>query len=414
MSITTTHFHHNNPSELEVAAEQILAAIPNAVFATDKDMRIIYFNRIAEEITGFRKEEAIGMYCQDVFKTDLCEYQCIIKRAFDSGKNIFHIEAELTDDEGRKIPALTNASVLRNKVGQIVGYLVIFQDISDIKKTIEELRVAKQMLIEKNNSLQLAYKELESTQQQLMEAQKMESLGRLAGGFAHNFNNIMFIILGYISLLKNQVSYDKLAQKYLNTIEKSTLKAADLTQKVLAFTQQGKYQAEPVNINQIIVKLASVLKETLGDNIQIDLQLSSNALPVEADVSQIYHALLNLCINARDAMPEGGKIVIKTELIKVSPNETIPLSTIDPKHYVLITISDTGIGIKPEIQDKIFEPFFSTKGPDKGTGLGLAIVYGIVKGHHGHIRLESTPGKGTTFYIYLPAKEEILCQKSLF
>ena len=270
------------------------------------------------------------------------------------------------------------------------------------------------MLIEKNNSLQLAYKELESTQQQLMEAQKMESLGRLAGGFAHNFNNIMFIILGYISLLKNQVSYDKLAQKYLNTIEKSTLKAADLTQKVLAFAQQGKYQAEPVNINQIIVKLASVLKETLGDNIQIDLQLSSNALPVEADVSQIYHALLNLCINARDAMPEGGKIVIKTELIKVSPNETIPLSTIDPKHYVLITISDTGIGIKPEIQDKIFEPFFSTKGPDKGTGLGLAIVYGIVKGHHGHIRLESTPGKGTTFYIYLPAKEEILCQKSLF
>ncbi|MCD6319232.1 MAG: PAS domain S-box protein [Candidatus Desulfofervidaceae bacterium] len=401
-------------SALEVAAEQILAAIPNAVFATDKNMRIIYFNKIAEKITGFKEKEAIGMYCRDVFKTDLCGYQCLIERAFESGKNIFHVEAELTDAEGEKIPVLTNASVLRDKSGRITGYLVVFQDISDIKKTVEELRLAKRMLVEKNRSLRLAYKELELTQRQLLQAQKMESLGRLAGGFAHNFNNILCVILGYVSLLKKQLSYDKSINTYIDIIEKSTLKAADLTQKVLAFAQGGKYKIELVDVNKIIIRLVSVLKETLAENIQIDLELSPEILPVEADASQIYHALLNLCINARDAMPEGGKVKIKTERVKIPSQKSISASKINPGHYVLITVSDTGPGIKPEIQDKIFEPFFTTKGPDKGTGLGLAVVYGIVKGHHGHIKLESTPGKGTNFYIYLPVKEVFLQSKLPF
>jgi len=400
-------------AELEVAAEQILAAIPNAVFATDKNMRIIYFNKIAERITGFKQEEAIGMYCRDVFKSDLCEYQCLIKRAFDSGKNIFHVETELTDVEGEKIPVLTNASVLRDNYNEIVGYLVVFQDISDIKRTMQELHLAKQMLIEKNRSLRLAYKELELTQRQLLEVQKMESLGRLAGGFAHNFNNILCIILGYISLLKNQISYDKFAKNYMDIIEKSALKAADLTQKVLAFAQGGKYKMELVDVNKIITKLASILEETLGENIQIDLQLSSETFPIEADASQIYHALLNLCLNARDAMPEGGIIEIKTEYVKIS-NEIISSSKIDPGYYLVITVSDTGVGIKPEIQDKIFEPFFTTKGPNKGAGLGLAVVYGIVKGHQGHIKLKSTPGEGTTFYIYLPVKRALFQAKLPF
>ena len=403
MTSSSAYPFSNSQPVIEVAAEEILTAIPNAVFATDRDMRIIYFNKIAEQITAFKKQEAIGMFCRDVIKSELCEYECLIKRALDSGKSIFHVKTRILTAEGEKIPVLINTSLLRNKVGTIVGYLVIFQDISDLQRTMEELEHAKRLLAEKNRSLRLAYKEIKLAQQHLIESQKMESLGRLAGGMAHHFNNILCGVLGYLGLLKTHIKYDNVVQTYLNRIEKSTLRATELVQKILAFTQDVRTKIEAVNVNRLIMDLATALKENLDPNIEINLELSPNLYPIEGDPNQIYHALFNLCINAQDAMPEGGEITIKTENQEVLPNK-FPTFNIEPGQYVVISVSDTGIGIKPEIQDKIFEPFFTTKEPGQGTGLGLSMVHGIVRAHGGHIRFKSSLNKGTTFLLYFPVK----------
>ncbi len=383
---------------MEVAPEEILAAIPNAVFATDKDMRIIYFNKIAEQITGFKKQEAIGMFCRDVIKSDLCEYECLIKRVLDSGKSIFHVKTKIVTLEGERIPVLVNTSLLHNKAGKIVGYLVIFQDISDIQRTMEELQHAKRLLAEKNKSLKLAYKQLKLTQQHLIQAQKMESLGRLSGGMAHHFNNILCGILGHLELLRNHIKQEDINNVYLDKIEKSTLKAVNLVQKILTFAQGIKTEIETVNINKIVKDLTKTLKENLDSNIEIKLELSPDLYTIEGDPNQIYHALFNLCINAQEAMPEGGIITIKTE------NQEVVANNIEPGRYVVVSISDTGVGINPEIRDKIFDPFFTTKEPGEAIGLGLSMVHGIVKAHGGHISFKSSPHKGTTFSLYFPAQ----------
>ncbi len=410
MTTFLPHAFLDSEFSVEVVPEEILAAIPNAVFATDKNMRIIYFNKTAEQITGFKKSEAIGMFCRDVIKSDLCESQCLIKQALDSGKSIFHVKTNITNAEGERLPVLVNTSLLRNKLGVIVGYLVIFQDISDLQRTMEELQHAKRMLVEKNRSLRLAYKELKLTQQHLVESQKMESLGRLAGGVAHHFNNILCGVLGYLELLKNRVQYDKVSQTYVAKMEKSTLKAAELIRKILAFAQGARTKIEKINLNRLIMDLATTLKETLDANIEINLDLDPNIYPIEGDPNQIYHALFNLCVNAQDAMPEGGQITIKTENKEILPHSLSAVrfssnAQLEPGRYVVIAVSDTGMGIKPEIQDKVFDPFFTTKEPGQGTGLGLSMVHGIVKAHGGYIDLKSFPGRGTTFYLYFPAKE---------
>ncbi len=389
---------------MEVAPEEILAAIPNAVFATDRDMRIIYFNQTAEQITGFKKQEAIGMFCRDVIKSELCEHQCLIKEALDSGKRIFYVKTELITAEGKRIPVLVNTSLLKNKLGDIVGYLVIFQDISDLQKTLKELQRAKQLLVKKNRSLRLAYKRLKLTQQYLIESQKMESLGRLAGGVAHHFNNILCGVLGYLQLLKDHLKYDETAQRYLDRIEKAILRAVDLVRKILAFAQGVRTEVKIVDVNKLITELVTTLKENLESDIEIHLELSPNLYPIEGDPNQIYHALFNLCINAQEAMPKGGKITIRTENVEVVSDKSFT-NNIKPGKYVVISVSDTGTGIKPEIQDKIFDPFFSTKAPGQATGLGLSMVHTIVRTHKGYVNFKSFPSKGTTFYLYFPAKK---------
>ncbi len=397
-------FAHLSPFKtingMEVAPEEILAAIPNAVFATDKQMRILYFNRTAEAITGFKRTEAVGMFCRDVFKSSLCERDCLIKRALDSGKRLFHVKSEIVTVDGQKIPVLANSSLLHDRSGRIVGYLVILQDISDIQKTLEELETAKALLEDRNRSLRRAYKELKLTQEYLIEAQKMESLGRLSGGMAHHFNNILCEILGYVELLRNRRNFDhRQAQSYLNKIEKSVLKAVNLVQKILTFAQTLKTQEEEINLNHVIYELVGIIRDTLADNVRIELRLAPDLPPVKGDAHQIYHALFNLCINAQDAMPTGGIITISTYTETNSPNPNEP-----ERLFAVIRVADTGMGIKPDIRDKVFDPFFTTKEPGKGTGLGLSMVHGIVKSHGGHVKFESS-SQGTTFFLYFPVGE---------
>jgi two-component system cell cycle sensor histidine kinase/response regulator CckA len=240
---------------------------------------------------------------------------------------------------------------------------------------------------------------------QLIESQKMESIGFLAGGIAHDFNNILGGILGYASFIKKRTEKDHIMYPHLETIERSAMRAADLVSQLLAFARGGKYVVAPLAINDVLVETSGLLKGTIDTSIIIETELDPFSPVIEADAAQMQQVLMNLCVNARDAMPEGGTLLLRTVLLK-TPDAY--LQTADPSatgQFVRIDIQDTGMGIDATIKGKIFDPFFTTKEKGKGTGLGLATVYGIVKNHGGHTRVESEVGKGTTFSVYLPAVE---------
>ena len=397
----------------EVSAYEILHSLPDAVFTTDRQMRINYFNLAASKITGFRPEEAIGMYCKDVLKTNTCETECHIKKALDANQNIFNIETVITTAWETNPTILINASLLSDSSGYVVGYLHVFRDISPLKKIMSDLEISRNDLAERNIELDRTLKELKSTQRQLLHAQKMESMGILAGGIAHDFNNILSGILGYASLLKLKIDTENPLYKYADTIEQSAVKASSLTQHLLTFSRGGTYKLEIMNVNRSIKATIDILDRTISKKIQIKKSLASDLWTVEADPSQIEQVLLNICINARDAMPNGGKITMTTENFHFTGRE-INYSHLGIKkgEYVKISISDTGEGIPLEIQNKIFDPFFTTKDADKGTGLGLSMAYGVIKTHEGHINMESTLGKGTTFEILLPMSDKIKEKRS--
>jgi two-component system cell cycle sensor histidine kinase/response regulator CckA len=242
-------------------------------------------------------------------------------------------------------------------------------------------------------------------EEQLIQSQKMESIGLLAGGIAHDFNNILGGILGYASYLKSVVPAEDHIFQHLDTIERSALRAADLTAKLLAFARGGKYVVKPININAVVEETLRLLRGSFDKNIVIEERLSHDIPAIEADAGQIQQVIMNLCVNARDAMPGGGKLTLTTSVVSW-PTAAL-LSQPDARHtrHVCVTVRDTGSGIDQSILGKIFDPFFTTKEKGKGTGLGLATVYGIVKNHSGHIDVHSEIGRGTSFDVLFPAVE---------
>jgi CheY-like chemotaxis protein len=234
----------------------------------------------------------------------------------------------------------------------------------------------------------------------------MESIGLLAGGIAHDFNNILGGILGYASYLKSVVPGTDRIYQHLDTIERSALRAADLTAKLLAFARGGKYVVKPININAVVEETLRLLRGSLDRSIVIQDHLADHLPAIEADAGQIQQVIMNLCVNARDAMPGGGRLTVTTAVVPwQSP---FLLSQPDVRHtrYVGVTVEDTGVGIDTAILGKIFDPFFTTKEKGKGTGLGLATVYGIVKNHNGYIDVQSKIGKGTLFSVHFPGVEK--------
>jgi two-component system cell cycle sensor histidine kinase/response regulator CckA len=233
---------------------------------------------------------------------------------------------------------------------------------------------------------------------QLLQAQKMEAVGILAGGVAHDFNNILSTIVGYGSLLQIRLQADGQSKEYIERILSSCERAVSLTSSLLTFSRKQEIELRPVDVNDVIYNFHKILARLIGEDIEFNLQLASQPLVVDADVRQIEQVLMNLATNSRDAMSRGGKLVIRTEVsvFKKHPGE-IPAGS-----YAAVTVSDTGSGMNQEVKAHIFEPFFTTKETGKGTGLGLAIVYGIIKKHSGFITVDSTPGTGTAFTIFLP------------
>lgn len=249
---------------------------------------------------------------------------------------------------------------------------------------------------------QLAEDEQRKLQAQLIQAQKMEAIGHLAGGVAHDFNNILTAIIGYANLLRKKVLADDQLAFFTDQILSASTRAAGLTRGLLAFSRKQVIEPKPVNLNTIVQAVVKIAKRLIGEDIDFRTVLADQSLPVLADSGQMEQVLLNLCTNARDAMPRGGNLTIETGAVEVG-EDARRLNFLDRTGwYGVLCVSDTGSGMDDETRKQIFEPFFTTKEVGKGTGLGLSIVYGIIRQHNGTINVYSEPGKGTTFKIYLP------------
>jgi PAS domain S-box-containing protein len=244
--------------------------------------------------------------------------------------------------------------------------------------------------------------EKEKLHDQLLQAQKMEAVGQLSGGIAHDFNNILTAIIGYGNLLKMEIEKDSTLSTYMKYILDSAERAANLTQDLLAFSRKQMISPKPINVNEVIKGVEKILLRLIGADIELSIHLLDKDLTVMADSTQMEHVLMNLATNARDAMPEGGNLLISSDFSEIDERFINMYGYGEKGKYAVITVSDTGVGIDEQTKDKIFEPFFTTKEVGKGTGLGLAMVYGIVKQHDGFINVYSEQGKGTTFKIYLP------------
>ncbi len=344
----------------------------DSVFMTSTTWQLTDINKSALEFFEYDKNEIFRLHLQELFlnASDFLNFEQIIKR----NSSVKDFEAKLIKKSGLEIDCLITASTQIDDEGNILGYYGIIHDITDRKKL----------------------------EQQLLHAQKMEAVGRLAGGVAHDFNNILTAIIGYGKLLKEEMEPDNPLQNYNTQILNSAERAANLTRALLTFSRKQIISPKPVNINDLINGITRLLNRLIGEDIELITHLSEKDLTIMADSTQIEQVLMNLATNARDAMPGGGTLIIKTDLASFD-SEYIKLHGYGkPGNYALISVEDTGTGIDEKIRERIFEPFFTTKEVGKGTGLGLAMVYGIIKQHEGYINVYSVKNKGTTFKIYLP------------
>jgi nitrogen-specific signal transduction histidine kinase/CheY-like chemotaxis protein len=239
-------------------------------------------------------------------------------------------------------------------------------------------------------------------EEQLRQSQKMEAIGRLAGGVAHDFNNLLTSMLGHTALALETLPADDPARSDIQMVQRSAERAADLTFQLLAFARRQLIEPKLLNLNELILNIHKMLRRLIGENIELVILPAPELGWIKADPGQLEQVLLNLSLNARDAMPNGGKLVIETANIRLNQAQFWEHSEISPGEYVVLSVIDTGIGMSEAVKARIFEPFFTTKAEGRGTGLGLATCFGIVKQNNGHIWLSSEENKGTTFKVYLP------------
>ena len=259
----------------------------------------------------------------------------------------------------------------------------------------------EKMVNARTQELRAEIAERAQLEKQFRQLQKMEAFGQLAGGVAHDFNNILGIIVGYANLLLAREDLDAEAKEQIEQVYSAGERAANLTRQLLTFSRKKEMQVSALNLNEVVGDLAKMLARLLGEDIQLKCRLAGDR-PVQADAGMMEQVLMNLAVNARDAMPKGGQLIIETDAVRIEPNYVRSHPEARVGDFVCLSVRDTGCGMTPEIMARIFEPFFTTKGVGKGTGLGLATVFGIVKQHQGWVEVESQVGVGTNFKVFLP------------
>ena len=348
----------------------ILNASPNGIIVTDTMRLITMFNPAAEKIFDRKPANTLGQPLHTLFAgPDAALFQDHLAQHLHDHQTRF-VELNIVSAKGRNVPV--DVVVIETFVGTQSMFVVMVRDLSERKKLEDQIR----------------------------QSQKMEAVGRLAGGIAHDFNNVTQAILGYSNLLNERLAGNDPNRDAVQQIQKSVEHATSLTQQLLSFSRKQVLQPKLVFVNAIVGDMNKLLQRLIGESIHLTISLSGAPLYVRADSGQLQQVIMNLAINARDAMPEGGELKIETSAI--NERESRALGLLKPGAYVVLRISDTGCGIPPEVQAHIFEPFFTTKESGKGTGFGLSIVYGIVQQSGGEIIVSSDTGKGATFAIYLP------------
>ena len=355
----------------------IIDSSEDAIYAKGLDGVITAWNKGAERMYGYTAEEMIGKHVSILAPGDRKGEIPEILRQIVGGERIEHFESVRLTKDNRQLDVSLSVSPLRDAKDDIAGASVIARDITGQKRAEGQLR----------------------------QAQKMEAVGRLAGGVAHDFNNILGIINACTEFLRDRIDPAAEPSQYVENIKKATERGRSLTKQLLAFSRTSAVHPRVLDLNERLRDISKLLRPLLGDDVEILIVPKSPTAVVEADPGQLDQIVVNLAVNARDAMPRGGKFILETSSVRFDEAFAEQHQPMAAGKYVVLAVSDTGIGMDEATVSRIFEPFFTTKELGKGTGLGLATVYGIIKQSSGQIFVYSEPGHGTTFKIYLPSAE---------
>ncbi len=383
---------------------QILNSLEEGVsLVRAEDLIIVYANPKLEDMLGYDRNELTGKHISVVNASKEKMPREIAEEIRQSLQehHVWKGEVLNVKKDGTILWSLANISEFyHGEYG--AAYLTVQSDITDRKKAADELKEYRDHL---EDIIAERTRELSALNDQLRQSQKLEAVGLLAGGIAHDFSNILSTLKGSMYLIQKNLGNNSPVMKYAEQALSSVDRATNLTQSLLAFSRKQTITLQPVDLNEIIQNASKLLSQLVGEDIELVLMLTDRNPTVIADRNQIEQILLNLTTNARDAMPDRGKLTFKTEVIEIDKVFKKEHGYGTFGQYVLLSVSDTGTGIKEEIRGNIYEPFFTTKMLGKGSGLGLAVTYGIVKQHNGYIDMESLPGRGTTFKIYIPKVE---------
>lgn len=370
-------------------------ALEDAVWVLDMDRHIIRANKATQQIFGTAIEEVIGQLCGQAVYDNLfpdCPFERMLTTGSRASVQLFR--------NGRWYEISLDPVFAES--GEIVKAVLVARDINGLKKA--ELQAATFAAIALERSRNEAERaELEA---RLGQSQKMEAIGQLAGGVAHDFNNLLTPIIVYADLLKRALTNEEALLPKIEGIIKASHKARDLTQQLLSFDRKQVLQMQNVDLNEVVSAFHSIMRRTLRENIDVRMRLSTCPGIIRADRSKIDQIILNLAINARDAIAETGRVTLETGQIVIDDEYARLYPGMQTGRYVLLAFKDNGCGMSDEIMRHLFEPFFTTKQVGRGTGLGLANVYGIVRQHKGHIAVQSEVGVGTTFSIYFPLVDD--------
>jgi len=366
-------------AELRDQADMLRATIeesPLVKIVMDRDLRITRWNPAAERVLGWSAEEMLGESYQIVIPVEKWDEHARLRDAAIAGAQVMNVETQRRRKDGSLVDVSTSVAALHAHDGSVRGFAVVMADIT------ERLRL----------------------ETRLRQTEKMEAVGQLAGGVAHDFNNLLTVITSYSGLLLAELPVESPLRADVQQIDGAARRAAALTRQLLAFSRQQVLRPQPLTLNAVVNGIEKLLRRLVREDIEIVTALAADAAQVQADPGQLEQVIINLAVNARDAMPAGGTLTIRTSNVELDETyvDRHTEVAVVPGRYAMLSIADTGLGMPREVQAHVFEPFFTTKGAGSGTGLGLSTVYGIVKQSGGYIWVYSEPGQGTVFKVYLP------------